>query len=164
MYKGAKADFEKLLAYAKEHELKVLLKDLKTHEGSFDTETLTIVVASNLTYEYKVLTLLHELGHAKDLAARDQKIKAKFEGSLLKNESELSEKDRWAIYLDECAGITYMLPLAKELRLSIPYQKVCVEQEMDRLVYRLWAERGSWPNEKEIKNNRDFLNKIWGIK
>jgi hypothetical protein len=164
MYKGAKSDFEKLLAYAKEQGLKVVQKDLKTHEGSFDTGTMVITINASRTYEDKVLIMLHELGHVRDLAEREGRIKVKFEGSLLKPESEMSKQDRWAIYMDECAGISWMLPISKELKLAIPYQKVCVEQEMDRWIYREWAERGDWPQNREKINNRDFLNKIWGIK
>lgn len=164
MYKGAKADFLKLREYARELGISVRLIEAPASLGLFNYEDEIIEINSSMTYEDKVLTLLHEVGHAKDWITSGKKPRPKADRARIKADSEKTFDDRWAIYMDECAGISWMRSLAYALSLDIPYQLVCVQEEADRWMYRAFAERGVFPSKKEKANNLKFLKTIWGIK
>lgn len=160
MYKGAKQDYQRLREYAKELGYKVRVVKKLTDFGTFDSEKQLITVERS-SYAHMVVVLLHELGHARDFLAMGGKNRKNADRARQKSLKEMSVNDRWAVYVDECHGIAWMGKIAKLLKLNIPYQLVCVEQEYDRLVYRTWAERGDDMSEEEKQHHRDFLRKIW---
>ncbi len=164
MYKGAKKDYETLCSYTKELGVKLrVLKNMGENAGTYDHE-LNLITLEKATYETMVLTLLHELGHVKDFQRLKNAGRKNAEQARMKLETDMSQKDRWAIYIDECHGIAWMSKIATALQLNIPYGRVCVAQELDRLVYRSWADSGGVMTTEEKQHHKDFLNKIWNIK
>ncbi len=164
MYPGAKKDFFRLCDYAIELGFDTRIqKKMADSAGTFNAD-LKLITIEKSTFEDMVLTLLHELGHVKDWIASGCKNRVGAENALVKNPSDLSPKDRWNIYIDECHGIAWMLKISRQLELNIPYQKVCIEQEMDRLIYKNWADTGKEMSKTERNHHRDVLNKIWLVK
>lgn len=159
-----KKDLKKLRDYAKKLncKIKIYYRKHQEHDATFaEDRTITLYFYSGLSQVERAMALLHELGHAEDHEDLGGKWPQK-ERDVLSKETH-TKHERRLIYQLEKRAIDKMFGIAKKLELSIPLQRIELEQLMDEFTYYHYWKRNGLPSRSMRKRVNAFYRQWLGI-
>lgn len=134
---------------------------------SLDNTEIRICKNYNTTKIETILSLIHELGHAKhNLWEKNREVDARFEKALdhvdeaEEQETDTQKKQRKIILDNEIAGTRYWHDVYRETNMKFPIWKLEAAIEFDTWQYRVFYETGHDPKRKDKKKKlKEIKNK-----
>ncbi len=161
-------EIQRLTSYAKGLGLTVNFasKGDVAAEWYLDNSGIIIYKNNNDSKLQTVLSLIHELGHAKhNLWEKNGKVDPKFEKALdhIDEAEELeidsNKKQRKVILNNEIAGTRYWHEIYTETKMRFPVWKLEAQMEFDTWQYEVFYEKGSYPKSRERKQKIKEIRK-----
>lgn len=160
-------EIQRLINYAKGLGLTVSFSSKKEECSAawyIDNSGIVIYKNKNKTKIETVLSIIHELGHAKhNIWEQNRELDKKFEESLDKVEKaeedgeESQRKHRKVILDSEVHGVKYWDEIYKDTDMKFPKWKLDMAKEHDVWVYEIYYETGKDPSSDERKRKRKEL-------
>jgi hypothetical protein len=167
-------EMQRLVNYAKGLGLKVTFTDKDKGVSALwtlDNTEITICKKANKTKIETILSLIHEIAHAKhNLWEKDRKIDVKFENALdhidnAEKHNSDPKKDQRKIVLDnEIAGTKYWHEIYKETNMKFPIWRLEVAMEYDIWQYEVFYKTGHDASFKERKKKLKEISRKYRSK
>lgn len=161
-------EIQRLVNYIKGLGLKVTFSSKKSDSSAFwylDNSEIVICNSNNSTKIDTVLSLVHEIAHAKhNIHEKNRQIDPKFEKALdhvdeAEESGEDTQKRQRKIILDnEIAGTRYWHEIYAETNLKFPIWKLEAQMEYDIYQYEYFYETGELPLGRERKKKLKEIN------
>ncbi len=150
-------EIKRLILYGKALGVKITIRDYAfEEEGEIGDEPHVFININKRKHSSKtslILTLLHELSHAKYINNTNGKISSAW---ILEEErkpgKKLSKKLRKEIADFELNSLNSMVDIAIDLKIQIPMNKILRQRDIDKWVYEYYLKIGEWPSELLLKN------------
>jgi hypothetical protein len=118
-------------------------------QWTLDNTEITVFVRTRTSKLGMVLSLIHEIGHAKHYVNSQRTVPADVEKAL--TEEGTLKEDRRKILEFERAGTEYWLEIYRDTNCSFPIERLYREKEFDIWMYEASLETGRDPTKKEQK-------------
>lgn len=150
-------EIKRLILYGKALGVKITIRNYAfDEEGEIGDEPHVFININKRKHSSKtalIMTLLHELSHAKYININNGVIsEAWILEAERKPEKKLLKKLRKEIVDFELNSLDYMLDIAAELKISISINKIKRQLEMDKWAYEYYYSTGSWATKNLVKN------------
>ena len=155
-------EIKRLILYAKALGVRLTIRNFSFPEEAETVEWNGISININ-KHKHKnktqlILSLLHELSHAKYINTQKGKISEAWE---LEEEREhgkkLPKKIRKEMVDFELNSLDSMMDIATELKIELSMNKIKKQCELDKWIYEHYLKEGEWPSEKIKKAKRKEL-------
>lgn len=154
-------EIQRLIDYIKGIGLKVTFSSKKSYDSAFwylDNTGIVVFKKNNQSKIDTVLSLIHEIGHAKhNLWEKNREIDPKFEKALdhvddaEEQGTDTKKRHRKTILDNEIAGTKYWDEIYHETNMKFPIWRLEVAKLYDVYQYEYFYEHGSYPTTKERK-------------
>lgn len=156
-------ELNRLMRYANGMGISVRFKSYTRNgneaEWSLDGTEIVIYVQKKSSKIDKILSLIHELGHAKGFVDNNRTIDPKLEAAI---DSEENKKHRKIVMDMEIADSVYWEDIYRDTNCQFNIDKLHKQKEFDIFQYRLFYETGKYPTHKEKRAKRKELRKKYG--
>jgi len=163
-------EIQRLANYIKGLGLEVTFSSKKSDAAAhwyLDNTGIVVFKKNNSTKIETVLSLIHEIAHAKhNIHEKDRQLDLKFVGALDHvdkaelEETDSKKKQRKIILNNEIAGTKYWHEIYKETNMQFPIWRLEAAMEYDIYQYQVFYETGSYPSFKERKKkSKEVTNK-----
>lgn len=162
-------EIQRLVNYIKGLGLKVTFSSKKSDGAAFwyiDNTEIVILTKNNESKIDTVLSLIHEIAHAKhNIYEKNREVDTKLEDALdhideaEQSETDTQKKQRKVILNHEIAGTRYWHEIYKETEMSFPIWKLDAAMEYDVYQYQFFYENGQYPPYIERRKRRKEINK-----
>ena len=161
-------EIKRLIYYAKSLGVKVTIRDFAFEEQGEIADDPHVIININKKHHSSktelILTLLHELSHARYINSHDGKISKAW---ILEDEREpgkkLPKKLRKEIADFELNSLDMMMDIAAELKIEIPMSKIAKQCELDKWAYSFYLDTGEWPTGKQKKTKEKELKEKYNV-
>ena len=161
-------EIKRLIFYAKALGVKITIRDYNSpNAGEWAHDPISVISINKKLHNNKtqlILTILHELAHAKFFILNKKPVPEAFileAERASRADPQVPKSDRKKMMEYEVNGLELMPDIARDIGLKIKMNKILLTKELDQWTYIYYYEYGNFPTALERKaKKKELKNKL----